>query len=255
MAMRALSRTYALDSPKKTTTEDRAPARIRCARRVTESAARLTFHSVSESHPTVLIVASGPSLRGFDLSRLQGKGFILAVNGAAHHVKADAWVTVDTLGLQQRVRRQINSLADIFGFPRYVAIPDDFGRPDARCPCDRCRPPIECLYLRRVPHFSDNPSELCGLNSALGALNLAKHFQAKRIVLFGVDGRNIGEYFYGRRKRHFAKQDEMLRKLPELFADVKNCEMLKNCEIINASPESAIDCFPRMSPSEALMRL
>jgi hypothetical protein len=198
------------------------------------------WHTVSGQQDTVLIVASGPSLAGFDFDQLRGKGFIIAVNGAADYVPfADAWITVDTLRLEQR-------LPPIE--PRYIAAPIWFGQPQALF-CDRKMPAVECRYLKRVESFTEDPRELAGGNSALGALNLAHHLKAKRVVLFGVDGHSFDSYFYGYRRR-FAKQDQTLRKLPQMFAAVKT-----DMDVLNASPTSAVDCFPRMTPTEALSRL
>jgi len=203
------------------------------------------WHTVIEQRDAVLIVASGPSLRGFDFEQLRGKGFTIAINDAVKFAPfADAWFTVDTFQLSRRLPQE-------FEGTRYVAAPPEFGTSTARCACDREVLP-GCSYLRRVQYFSEDPSEICGWNSALGALNFAYHMKAKRIVLFGVDANNLDSYFYGKR-RAWAKQDSVMRSLPRLF---KACaDKFAGREVINASPASAVMCFPRTAPGEALKRL
>lgn len=209
----------------------------------------IPFHTVTSRADTVLIVASGPSLRGFDLARLHGKGYIIAVNNAVRFVKADAWITVDTLSIAARLNA-VERFTDVR--VRYAAVPEEFGRTDARCPCDRVMPRQQCNYLHRTQAFSEKPDAICGDNSALGALNLAYHLKAERIVLFGVDGNSLEYYFYGKRQA-FKSQNLKLLRLPEMFAAA--APHFTECKVVNASADSAVTCFERASPEEALRRL
>lgn len=88
------------------------------------------------------------------------------------------------------------------------------------------------------------PWEIHAGNSAYGALQLATHMGAKRVVLAGVDGttdKGLGGYHSG-----------PLVHLPALFQSlVPGLEEL-GVEVVNASSVSAVDCFPRMTPKEAL---
>lgn len=96
-----------------------------------------------------------------------------------------------------------------------------------------------------------------GGNSGFQALNLAAQFGATRILLVGFDmhsangvhwyGRNVGnnrnnpsDYNFARWREVLGKQSKVLRAL--------------GVEVVNASPESALICFPKMSVEDALKR-
>jgi len=208
------------------------------------------WSSVDDRQETVLIVASGPSLKGFDFDALHNKGYVIAVNGAGRFMPwADLWLTVDTLQLQSRVPRP-------FAGKLVAAVPADFGTATARCPCDRIVPNAPLHYLKRVnaPGLSEYSCQIRGLNSAYGALNYAYHLRAKRVVLFGVDGNDPGSYFYGMR-RAWAKQNATLMHLPQLFESALPQLRARKIEVLNASSKSAVDCFDRVAPQEALRHL
>ncbi len=196
---------------------------------------------VSGQASTVLIVASGPSLRRFPFGRLAGKGFVIAVNDAWRFVPfANAWVTIDTVRMTQRFPL-------VFRGEKYAAVPADYGQLEARFACDRIADipaGLHCLRRRDAFGLSEDPEELSGINSAFGALNFAYHLRPRRIVLFGIDGNGINYYFYGRR-RGSPKADELFKQLPDLFASAATQLKNRNIEVINASPQSALTCFPK----------
>src|SRR5215472_14178594 len=73
------------------------------------------------SNAPVLIVGSGPSLKGFDLRRLYGVGYIIAVNGAMLDFPlADAWITLDAVFI-----RDNQEFLQGGGPPLFIGAPQD----------------------------------------------------------------------------------------------------------------------------------
>jgi len=213
-----------------------------------ESTVPVRWSEVSAHAETVIIVASGPSLIRFPFTRLRDKGFVIAVNDAHKAVPwAHAWVTVDTIKMNTRFPK-------IFNGQTYAAVPADFGQVDAKFSCDRFPPPpgLQCLLRVDQDGLDEDPKRLSGINSAFGALNFAYHMRPKRIVLFGVDAKYLNLYFYGLRRQTSQIAEERLRRLPELFASAVPQLTDRGISVINASFASAVRCFPRMRPLEAL---
>lgn len=120
-------------------------------------------------------------------------------------------------------------------------------------------------YLPRDTHkpqgISDNPSALSwNGNSGAAAINLAVHFGVRKIVLLGFD-MSLDEN--GKSHWHNAHHPmEMpvtkikkpppfhrhLRGFPKIAEDAKH----RGVEIINCSPNSMLDVFPKRSLKEAL---
>lgn len=106
------------------------------------------------------------------------------------------------------------------------------------------------------PALSDNRNAvMTGANSGYQCVNLALHLGARRIVLLGIDMRNI--VVDGREKEHWfgphpvpnpqSIYHQMIlefRKLPVELAK-------RDVEVINCSPGSALDCF-RMEDIESV---
>lgn len=109
---------------------------------------------------------------------------------------------------------------------------------------------------REMPVVSDNASGvITGANSGYQCVNLGMHLGARRIVLLGIDMRNITvdgqekDHWFGRHPVPNAQSiyHQMIleyRKLPVELAK-------RDVEVINCSPGSALDCF-RMEDIESV---
>lgn len=103
------------------------------------------------------------------------------------------------------------------------------------------------------PFFSRDPKFIhYGWNSGYQAINLALHFGATTLVLLGFDFQNTNgkTHFFGDHARPLAntqKWDHMLDAM-----NVASKKLPPGVEIINCSPGSAIDCFPRRDLREVL---
>lgn len=211
--------------------------------------------SPKERHDKIIIIASGPSLEGFDFTRLIGKGHIICVNDSGNYVPfADSWFTLDPWGLDGE------QLPKRFKGKLYAAVPDDYGRRDAKIINYRTYPRLNITFLHRLisHNYIEQTSEtafVTGLspdtscintgNSGFGALNLAYHMKPKKILLLGIDG-TIG-YFYTKKERN-----RPLTALPLMFKSTVAQLRQDNIQVINGSEKSVINCFPRYSIDEAL---
>jgi hypothetical protein len=121
-------------------------------------------------------------------------------------------------------------------------------------------PPISnAIFLERirskVTRLSTDPTKIeCGRNSGFGALNLAFHFGAKLIYLFGFD---YGTAVYCP-ERYAHKRKESGNHWPtwaKQFDCVKNQLIEAGVTVINASPNSSITAFPKVTIEQAMSEL
>jgi len=93
-----------------------------------------------------------------------------------------------------------------------------------------------------------------GGNSGYQAVALAVHFGAARIVLLGYDMRNDGKrtHWHG---NHVRLGNPIPTKFRDWLAhfELLKCQLPKGVTVINATPDSALRCFPMMSLREALL--
>jgi hypothetical protein len=206
----------------------------------------------------VIIVCTGPSLKNFDFNSLRNKGYIIAVNDAAKFLPfANAWFTLDPWGLTT------TQVPKSFSGELFAAVPEDYGTQNAASVAHRIVPSKKVNYLHRVSFHTDertkahdyltwglneDPSCINTGNSGFGALNLAYHMNAKRVFLFGIDASK--GYFFDERKGTRA-----LDHLPPIFRSAMPQLAKRNIEVINASPNSRVDCFQRCSLPVAIKML
>ena len=205
----------------------------------------------------VIIVAAGPSLDGFNFESLRGQGYIIAVNDAAKYVPfADAWFTLDPWGLGGKQLPDLSFKGELF-----AAVPEDFSMPNARIRDHQQICPRPIHYLHRIifhtisnlePEMYSNwglnedPSCINTLNSGYGAFGIAYHYKPKKILLLGVDA--TSGYFYNR-----SVATRSLNHLPLIFRSTLSQIAKAGIEVINGSLNSKVDCFPRLTPANALM--
>ncbi len=106
---------------------------------------------------------------------------------------------------------------------------------------------------RHQPGLSPDPAWIhYGQNSGYQALNLAFHLGATRIVLLGYDLQRAasGEthWFGNHPDPHVSAYAAWIPNFRPLARDLK----ARGVEVINCSPETALDAFPRQSLTEAL---
>ena len=95
-------------------------------------------------------------------------------------------------------------------------------------------------------------------NSGAAAINLAVHFGVKRIILLGFDMKASGGNTHWHGSHHVGERDARKIKSPPFKRHLKGFPAIAQharemgVEIINASPDSEIKEFPRMSVKEIL---
>lgn len=117
---------------------------------------------------------------------------------------------------------------------------------------------VMCAHSLRVPvrmvdrswgcALSKSPSHLAGFDSGSNAINLAYLAGARRILLLGFDMRaghwHSNTYIDDCPDTHYA--DWFMpshRAMAEALAH-------SDCEVINVTPGSALDCYPKQSPED-----
>lgn len=199
-----------------------------------------------DDRPTV-IVGTGESLKGFDFPSLgAGRFRVLAVKQAHRDLPfADACFGLD-VAWPFWARPELVEVAKRCEL--YIAQPDQ----------EALAPAIPgAIYLRRLrtnESFTRDPGAVEGMgNSGFGALNLALHKGARRIALLGFDYR--GEHYDPAAYRNRANDTRYLARWGQSYSRAAPYLVKAGVTVLNGSPASGIDAFPRMSPAEALARI
>lgn len=221
------------------------------------------FKPVTQRHDKVLIVGGGESLIGFDINKIKDfDGVIITVNSVVNHLpRADYWITVDPMshGKPQKAMRNKKD-----GTYYFCAYPDVDRNPfDAQfyqtvggvhylervVPIDYENPQIKDSYL-----LQEDKDKITTGDSCYGALGLAYHFEATKIIMIGVDAYGYGHWYdkLDPYNRAFGKDfGKYLARLPLIYKNsVKQFEK-RGAKVVLGSPDSPIDCFEKMTPEEA----
>lgn len=231
------------------------------SRVVKEARERLGSSALESSPGVVAIIGGGPSLRGVDLEALRGLVHCVAVNATA---MALPWCDV-------AVTHDVNHLAERFhgfGGPVVAGVSPEFMVHRGRL--------RRVEYRRRV--VTDRLSELDGVlhsgghTSAHTALGYAYLLRPRRIVIFGMDLTAFwgpDEYwhdkadqfnrrgFEDRRQRAGFERWEQYRRVkltdaPNIFASTLPQLRRQGVEVVNASLESTVECFPKVTPQDGI---
>lgn len=192
---------------------------------------------------TVVVAATGPSLTPDVAKRC--KGFrVIAVN--------DAWrlfPTADVLYAADAIWWKVHKGVPDFGGERWTTISGHRSEQEAAAAALK----LHTVPGRHAEEFStDGRSIHYGANSGFQAVNLAILFGAARIVLVGFDMRVVDgkRHFFGdhpKPLRQVANYDRFVR----IFARAAQ-SLPAGVAIINATPGSALTCFPQADLDHAL---
>jgi hypothetical protein len=229
----------------------------------------VTVPNIKEISPdwkgeTCFILAGGPSLSGFPVEILRGRGRVIAVNSSYRLCPwADLLFFSDPQWYQWEQEKNPELLATLIGRMMTVGeIPDHS---------------IHRLALTGTDDIEPLPDRVHGNNSGYQAINVAYHFGVKRIVLLGFDMkvqlleeprdsldaemRLLAERCLGKSHWHEGHPDgisleQRQKVLSEIllppFATLVLTLEKAGIEIINCTPGSAITCFPMRSIEELL---
>ena len=188
----------------------------------------------------IAIVASGPSLAAIDPAAFDVPGLTtIAVNGAIEWLRrADYWFTLDESAVNL-----IRANNPRFGTQYVMAVPARVSTPPHVVRIVRHQGRL-FGKARAVGHLCECHNGVATGNSAFGALGLAYHMRPEKIAIFGVDGTQEPRVTGGRPRT--------LAHLPALFKTAVPQLRAAGIDVVNGSPNSAVDCWPRMTPQEAL---
>lgn len=203
---------------------------------------------VYQRHKKVIIIGGGESLIGFDFSQLDDfDGAIITVNSVIYHIpRADYWITCDLSSLQKGLQTLKKGCYYYAGYPFFPK--GYYMKTDVH-------------YLDKVMDESyrlqEDKCKITGLvDSTYGALNLAYHFEAEEIVMLGIDYYGFGHWYdtkspYNAKGVKNWKEHTIERWLHIYEKSVKQFEK-RGTKVINGSKNSAIKCFNRMTPQDAV---
>lgn len=189
------------------------------------------------SERPVVLVAGGPSLRGFDLKRLgELDAWLVGVNDSIFHLpRCDCGVTVDHVFMGNRYDRIREKVARGM---EMVVVSNGGHKFDGR---------MTVVVRRLTNKLSDKPSEIitCG-TSGYGALNVAYLKRARKILLLGYDYSYDGKHYYGDYDWHKPPKragcwDFWARYYDSTVPQLRAAKIA----VFNASPKSMIDAFPK----------
>jgi len=177
------------------------------------------------------ILGGGPSLQGFDVERLRGRGRVIGVNNAG----LDLCPWADVLYFADGWSRWLTWNHKRFHLfkGKYIVTRCDEGMPPG-------------VDIKQIKHdfkigFSDDPRQLSGFCSGANAINLAYLFGARVIVLMGFDMRP-GNWHDLHRAGH-KKGQHRDAFIPAIERMAKPLEE-GGCVVLNTFEGSALRCFP-----------
>jgi hypothetical protein len=192
----------------------------------------------------VVCLGTGPSLTPADVDACSGRARVIAIKDAYHLAP---WADVLYSGDERWWVHHAKSIA--FEGRRYALVPHDprFTRAveDGRA---------QLLGLGKVLGLEIDPTKLAlGNHSGYQAINLAVHLAgATRIVLLGYDMKaspDGRDNFFGA-KPYAAKRPPY--PFLGVFASIVEPLAALGATVVNASRDTALDVFPRVSLEEAL---
>ena len=187
---------------------------------------------------TTYIVAGGPSLFGFDWARLRDRT-VIAVN-RAFEVLPDAAVCY----FGDRRFWGWHSRALLAHKGRKITAAPHFAQDG-----------VEHYKLSTLTGLDMRPGKLAhGNNSGYAAINLAVQLGAKHIYLLGYDMKFAGHRCHWHAPHPIENREVVFGKvmIPYFQTLVEPLDEL-NVRVRNASPDSAIRCFPRCTIDDALL--
>lgn len=196
------------------------------------------YHRPAWSTRPAVVIASGPSLSDEQLqlveaAHLEERVHVLAVNNT---IERAPWADVAYFGDYTAIKHYLPKLKPLT-LAEWVTID--------RAAAERWR-------LTHVKPASQNGVSLQRVhvngNSGAQAINVAIAFGAQRVLLIGFDMRDGSDgraHWFGQHPGHLVTKQlygEWLHKFEAIARDAKQLGM----QIVNCTPGSALDCFPRV---------
>ena len=180
----------------------------------------------------VILVGGGPSLRGFDFRRLASlDAYVVGINQAIFDAPCHAGVTIDRKFVANR-ERELEIAAQ--WIPVYTAYPFN-----------------GAIWLRRRVGrgLSTDPTTIITIGtSGYAGVNVAVLKRARRIVLLGYDyGEGERTHYHDAYPWRDSAQTWPWGKWAAAYESMLPTLRELDIEVVNASPQSAITCFRKIS--------
>lgn len=187
------------------------------------------------------ILGGGRSLPVDMVPRLQGRGFVIAVNNAyqiAPFAQMIYWA--DRPWFEEHHMRLVDHPAEF--------------------KVTRCEPHIRhnvknvrLVEWDKDAWLSTRTSYVAGMDSGTNALNIAYLLGARQIVLLGFDMSPVGHWHEGHSKKSAPPPDDIYRtRYVPVLNVMANKLKQDGVEVVNASPGSYLQCFPIAHLSDLL---
>lgn len=188
---------------------------------------------------TVFILGGGPSLSQANVDALRGQR-VIAVNDAFKLGKN--WINLVWFS---DCRWYVWNYPELMNFKGMIV-----GCPP--CHCDHTR--VLQVTRRDQAGLSHDPEVVFwNKNSGASAINLAYLMGASRIVLLGFDMHAVnGKNNWHTNHKHVPRSDIYTNKFLPCFDKIARDASAVNLQILNATPNSAIEVFPRIELMEVL---
>lgn len=194
------------------------------------------------------VIGGGPSATGFDFTRLQRLGYVLAVKEAAILLPwADTSFGIDPSWLKRRYQALAACEGEI-----YQGLWSD------RLEDYREIPGATWLRLDRSAGLSNDPKVIrAGLNSGYASLGLAYLKRPRRIFLVGFDMAYAGAqtHWFGTYDHAQASNARYLQRWANLFQSTVPQLAAAGIETINLSARCLITAFPKADLARAIGNL
>lgn len=159
------------------------------------------------------VLATGPTMSQAVADSVRGKCKVIAVSDAYELAPwADAMVSADAAWWREK--------KPVFDGPRYT--------------------------LAYVPDTEKVRDSIMGTNSGLLGLQVAVMMGAKRVILLGIDLH--GTHYFGPHKTLKNTKPHRMAQFHKQFANYKP----RGVEIINCSPDSRLECYPKARLEDVL---
>lgn len=193
----------------------------------------------------VVVVAGGPSLRGFDFTRLRGLN-VVAVNKALYDCPDALVLWWSDVGFWRRHRGAIMQHSALY---------------KATCqaeykPVDLLDPHVHVYNFTGLPGWDDHPTCLRhGNNSTYAAMQVAaKAGPPRRLVVLGLDMQHgpDGATHYHDGHGFLHEERTLVDLMLPYFKGLRDPLERLGIEVRNGSPNSRVDTWPRMTIDQAL---
>jgi len=191
------------------------------------------------SGETIYIIGGGPSLKGFDFRKLRGCRTIAINKALIYHAGADVVYWTDG-----RFYTWFKNEVDNYQGLKFAL------KAGSQYTSD-----IQVLRKGKPYGLEEDPETLAhGFNSGYAAINLAYHLGAAKIILLGFDMSNDGTqtHFHDGYPTRGAGDHIYIDKFLPGFKQLDSELKAKGVTVLNASPYSRLNIFPKITIDQGL---